>query len=238
MNTTDHAPALTVSLDGIGDRPALAAELHPVALCAALTMSPPGRPAMPAGTWGVVVWPADTDTPTLAVAGRQSVIIAHRLADLAATANPTDRVYLVRRCPVAVTVHSLTYPHRGHLLGSLPVDANEASRYAGAWHHAMNSASGDNLRDEQHAHNLLETWRRAHGLTAGTSAVDIITAVAAAPRTPLEYLNAYCMVLSGALHADAETTHRAATQHVPAHLLDDRVRAIADQFSARYATTD
>lgn len=228
--TTANAPTPTIHLDGIGEVPALPEELHPVAAIAAVEL-PAG---LPIGTWGVVAWPAGADTPTLVERNHQTVIAARRYADRIVTTWGTNRVYLVRRCPTAVTVHSLAYPNRGHLLGSLEADAGA---YADAWNHAMCGVTGDPLRDGQHAQSLIAAWRRAHGLPAATSALDVVHAVTGSPLSPMEYLNAYCLVLAGNLHADAVTAHRAADQHVAPELVDDRVRQLGDQLRERYSRT-
>lgn len=223
---TANSPS-TTHLDGIGDRPALAPNLEPVALAAV---------GLPAGTWGVVTW-AD-DEPALYGDAHQNVISAKRAASSAAGLPGVGRVYLVRRCPVAVTVYALSYPDRGSMLGSLAIDDEGGHpTYADAWHHLMFSITGDPTHDDDHAHTLLEAWRQAHGLPASATALAVIIAVTDAHRDPLAYLNAYVRVLGGNLHADALAAHRADTQHVPAAEVDKHVREIAAALGKRHART-
>lgn len=222
MNTTNP----TVYLHGIGHVPALAPEMHPVGLAAA--------EALPTGTWGVVAWPAGNPVPTLVESDRPSVIHAQRLAADIARAWDTDRVYLVRRCPVAVTVHSRVYPDAGHLLGSLPVAADGYDKYRDAWHHILHSSTGDPQRDSAHVRNIEAAWRLAHGIAESAPPVDVVNAVAGGPLPAGVYLTAYIAVLAGNLHADAQ--NRPAATHRPDYQVVERVHELREIVRIRFGT--
>jgi hypothetical protein len=101
--------AATITFEGAGPVPALPAELRPVALAAR---------DLTARTWGVVIWP--DDEPTLVAGGQASGVAAARLADVLADTYG-HAVFVVYRCPTAVTVHTRDVGHPRNTLGTLAV---------------------------------------------------------------------------------------------------------------------
>jgi hypothetical protein len=103
----------TITFDAAGVVPALPTELYPVALAAV---------DLPVRTWGVVVWP---DEPTLAAGGMAHSVAATQLAEVL-TGSYGPAVYVVYRCPAAVTVHTIDTGHAHNTLGTLTVEAHPA----------------------------------------------------------------------------------------------------------------
>lgn len=186
MTTTDTTRR-TVELPGFGAVPALPEELEPVALAAA---------EISAGTWGVVAWPMGDAAPRVIESDRQNPLWAARLgADLARSWR-TDQVWLVRRMPGAVTVHTLDYAHPGNTLGTMLVEPAGADTYPDAWQHVLDSNTGDPDRDGLRRRSIFEAWRDAHGFAATASALDVITAATATPCEPLRYQRAYVLIVA------------------------------------------
>jgi hypothetical protein len=188
----------TVHLEGIGDVPALPDHLHPVAALAAY---------MAARTWGVVAWAPNTD-PELVESGKPNGIVADRLA-AAYVPEWGQRVYLVYRCPRAVTVHTRDISHPGHLLGSLPAGADVVGAASG-WRHVLADFTGDPGHDTDHNALIFETWRRAHELPADATGEDVLTALAE-PLPDRVYLVTYTRLIFEGLHEHAG--HRTTPTH-------------------------
>jgi hypothetical protein len=108
--------AATITFEGAGPVPALPAELRPVALAAR---------DLTARTWGVVIWP--DDEPTLVAGGQASSVAAARLADVLADTYG-HAVFVVYRCPTAVTVHTRDVGHPRNTLGTLDVPGQPGAR--------------------------------------------------------------------------------------------------------------
>jgi len=107
---------LTTTIESAGAVPALPGELHPVARAACdLTIR----------TWGVVVWP--DQAPTLIAGCLPSCIAAGKLAD-ALVGWYGQAVFVVYRCPTAVTVHTRDISHPRNTLGTLAVAGHPAER--------------------------------------------------------------------------------------------------------------
>lgn len=107
---------LTTTIESAGAVPALPEELHPIAHAAR---------DLPARTWGVAIWP--DEQPTLAAAGLPNSVVAAKMAAILA-AWYGQAVFVVYRCPTAVTVHTRDMGHRPNTLGTLPVAGHPAPR--------------------------------------------------------------------------------------------------------------
>lgn len=188
MNTTETlTPPGTVALPGFGFVPALPEALHPVATVAG--------EEIPAGTWGVAAWRDGDSSPSIVASGKQSPVWAARLGADLAKAWKTDRVWLVRRMPGAVTVHTLDYARSGNTLGTMLIEPAGHDAYPDAWEHVVQSLTGDPERDGLHHRRVFEAWRKAHGFGAHAKSVDVITAAGTDPLEPLEYHAAYVLLV-------------------------------------------
>jgi hypothetical protein len=102
----------TITLDSAGAVPALPENLHAVALAAR---------DIPARTWGVVACP-DDGAPVLQIGGLPNSVAAGRRAH-ALTIAYGPALFVVYRCPNAVTVHGVHPEHAHNLFGTLPMTA-------------------------------------------------------------------------------------------------------------------
>lgn len=184
----------TATLELAGTVPALPAELIPVAEAAR---------DLPVRTWGVVIWP--DQQPTLAAGELGNQIVAGRLAEVLA-GTYGQAVFVVYRCPTAVTVHTSQVGRRGNTLGTMTVRTDQQLHTR--WSQLVqwqSSAERDAL--------IIDAMRHAHHLPAGTTAGQVLLYALGHPIDQVGYLTAYAEILAGGLHAYAEREHRREHTH-------------------------
>lgn len=208
MTSTDTTQA-TIRIPGIGNVPALPAELHPVAQVAT---------DVPLHAWGVVISVSDGAAPILVHRAAPNQVVARRWA-YAILAHP-DRAYLVQRSEYGVTVHTLDIGHRGNTLGSVRTatlaEHQPTTPACAAWEHLVFSTTDDYATDAEHHLNIRQAQRIAHGLPIDATPKEILHAVMSGRLAGIAYLTAYTTLIGArdALHTHAQ--HRLHPTHRPA----------------------
>lgn len=203
--------APTIELAGVGPVPALPAQLHPVALAAKDT---------PARTWSVVACP-DDGPPTLQAAGLPNSVTAGHLAQALTKVYGPD-VFVVYRCPTAVTVHTAHPEHANNLRGTLNMAASAGAQTVTRWRHILMAA-----RTTERDGLVVEAIRHAHGLSAATTAGELLLHALLNPIDEDAYVHAYAHLLGErvALHEHAVREHRAELTHRAPAAGEDEISA-------------
>lgn len=189
----------TITLAGPGTVPALPPNLYPIAYAAA---------SLPTRTWGVVLCP--DNAPTLETPDGCTQVAAGKLAVVLAGSYGKLGVFVVYRCPTAVTVHTPHIEHRGNTIGTLAIDQAAAETTLVGWRHAIALQ-----RTAERDHLVLAAVRAAHGLPAGVSDGSVLLHALRHPLPDLAYLVAYIRILGNreALHEHAITEDRRRRTH-------------------------
>lgn len=162
----------TIQLAGVGAVRALPERLHPVALAAE---------GMAVRTWGVVSVP--DDGPPVLERDELTMLGAAELGNLLAESfGPA--VYVVYRCPTAVTVHTRDMSHRPNLLGTLTVQTNPQIR--GEWTRILHLRQYA-ARDAE----VVAAFREAHHLAADATDGQVLLYALRNPLPDLDYVTAY-----------------------------------------------
>ncbi len=193
----------TIDLPGNGPVPALAENLHPVAVAAV---------DLPSGTYGVVAWngqrPALLNSPAgLSTCAARNMAVAFR--DLHGIP-----VWIVRRTVYAVTVFRPELGEPGYLLGSVlaprPASLRPADPSAQYWESMTNYVAHDAAAQHDHDANVVEAMRRAHRLGERVTSARVYTTALLNPLPAEMYIRAYVRVVEEGTRRDSHlyATHR------------------------------